>query len=162
FWMSREFFATQNRIIASRTVAERVVQQLDLHTNPEFFGIPGDEQDDWEGASVEDAAALLQSRLTVEPVEDTRIVAIRVTDRDAERAATIANRIADEYIAKTLEDRSGSTDLAEERLGEQSDELRARLNQSELALHRFKQEHNVLSVSMEDRQNLLAADIVHH
>ena len=98
----------------------------------------------------------------MEAVEDTRIVAIQVTDADPERAATIANRLADEYIAKTLEDRSGSTDLAEETLGEQSDELRTRLNQSELALHHFKQEHNVLSVSMEDRQNILAADIVHH
>lgn len=162
FWMSREFFATQNRIIASRTVAERVVEELDLHTNAAFFGIPEDARDDWEGASVADAARLLQGRLTVEAVEDTRIVAIRVTDADAERAATIANRLADEYIAKTLEDRSGSTDLAEETLGEQSDELRTRLNQSELALHHFKQEHNVLSVSMEDRQNILAADIVHH
>lgn len=162
FWMSREFFATQNRIIASRTVAARVVEQLDLHTNPAFFGVSEAEQESWEGASVEDAARLLQTRLTVEAVDDTRIVAIRVTDSDPERASTIANSVADEYIDKTLEDRSGSTDLAEERLGTQSDELRAELQQSELALHRFKQEHNVLSVSMEDRQNILASDIQHH
>lgn len=162
FWATQEFFATQNRIIASRTVAERVVRELDLHTNAAFFGIPADERDEWEGASVHEAAALLQTRLTVEPVEGTRIVAIRVTDEDPELAQTLANTIADAYIAKTLEDRSGSTDRAEEYLGRERDRLRARLHESELALHQFKEAHNILSVSMEDRQNLLAADIQHH
>ncbi|HEY8430072.1 MAG TPA: polysaccharide biosynthesis tyrosine autokinase [Sandaracinaceae bacterium] len=164
FWMSREFFATQNRIIASRTVAEAVVRSLHLHREPEFFGLhlSGEERARWEPRSVEEAAGVLQSRLTVEPLEDTRIVAIKVTDEDPERAATLANAVAQAYIDKTLRDRAGSTDRAGEWLAERSDELRSRLEASELALHRFKQEHNVLSVSMEDRQNLLAADITHH
>ncbi len=164
FWMSREFFATQNSIIASRTVAEAVITSLHLHREPSFFGLhlSREERAEWEPRSVEEAARVLQSRLTVEPIEDTRIVAIRVTDEDPERAATLANAVAQAYIDKTLRDRSGSTDRAGEWLGERSDELRSRLETSELALHRFKQEHNVLSVSMEDRQNLLAADITHH
>lgn len=166
FWMSREFFATQNSIIGSRTVAERVVTDgdLNLHRDPTFFGLhltPA-ERRDWESRSVEDAARVLQSRLTVEPVEDTRIVAIRVTDESPARAAQLANTLARVYIDKTRADRSGSTDRAGEWLGERGTELRTRLEASELALHRFKQEHNILSVSMEDRQNLLAADITHH
>jgi capsular exopolysaccharide synthesis family protein len=160
FWMSREFFATQNRIISSRIVAERVVISLGLHRNRSFFGVPEDAP--WEGVSVEQAARALQGRLTVEPVEETRIVAIRVTDESAERAATLANAIAEAYIEKTRLDRSGSTDRASEWLGTQRDNLRRRLDDSERALHRFKQEHNILSVSMEDRQNLLASDIQHH
>lgn len=166
FWMSREFFATQNSIIASRTVAERVVtdDDLNLHRDPSFFGLQLSESErrEWEPRSVQDAARVLQSRLTVEPVEDTRIVAIRVTDENPERAARLANAIARVYIEKTKADRSGSTDRAGEWLGARGNELRTRLESSELALHRFKQEHNVLSVSMEDRQNLLAADITHH
>jgi capsular exopolysaccharide synthesis family protein len=159
FWMSREFFQTQNAIIRSRTVAERVVDELDLNHSAAFFGVP---EESFHGASVEDAAGLLQSRLNVEPIENTRLVAIHVTDRSPRRAAALANAIADAYIKKTLDDRMGSSVSALEWLGNQLDTLRTQLDQSELALHRFKQEHNVLSVSMEDRQNLVAADIEHH
>ncbi|MCZ7684783.1 MAG: Wzz/FepE/Etk N-terminal domain-containing protein [Sandaracinaceae bacterium] len=129
FWMSREFFATQNAIISSRTVAESVVAALHLHREPSFFGLElsREERSRWEPRSVQEAARLLQSRLTVEPMEDTRIVAIRVSDQDPERAATLANAVAQAYIDKTLQDRSGSTDRAGEWLGERSDELRTRL-----------------------------------
>jgi capsular exopolysaccharide synthesis family protein len=161
FWMSREFFATQNRIIASRAVAERVVRDLGLHQDPSFFYVADQDRASWEGASIEAAAAALQARLTVEPVEDTRLVAIRVTDQSPERAATLANAIAEAYVNKTLEDRMGSTVSALNWLGTQLDSLRDQLGESEDALHAFKMEHNILSVSMEDRQNLVASDITH-
>ena len=161
FWATREFFATQNRVISSRTVAERVVRELGLHQDPSFAYVPDDQRADWRGIDVEQAAGLLRSRLSVEPVDDTRLVAIRVRDRDPERAATLANAVAEAYIEKTLEDRMGSTVSALEWLGTQLDTLQTQLGESELSLHRFKEEHNVLSVSMEDRQNLVAADIEH-
>lgn len=158
WFMNREFFATQNRIISSRTVAERVVR-----ANPRIFDLRDDvPPDQLDADEVALAAASLQARLTVEPVEDTRIVAIRVTDESAAHAATLANSVADEYIAKTMEDRAGSTVNALQWLGTQLDNLRTQLDTSELALHRFKEEHNILSVSMEDRQNLVASDIQHH
>lgn len=192
FWMSREFFATQNSIIGSRTVAERVVRELGLHRDPSFFyrdsfepsppslpqralrwltsigsaEAPGDEDeaDDEEGAdlpTVEAAARVLQSRLVVEPVEETRIVEIRIQDRDPQRAAVLANAVAEAYVTKTRDDRLRSTVGALDWLGDQLDSLRGELDESELALHRFKEEHNVLSVSMEDRQNLVASEITH-
>ncbi|MEC7520545.1 MAG: polysaccharide biosynthesis tyrosine autokinase [Myxococcota bacterium] len=158
FWTTREFFATQNRIIGSRAVAERVVQDLGLHRDPSFFYVESFQSDE---PTVEQAARVLQGRLSVEPIENTRIVAIRVVDRDPDRAATLANAVAESYIAKTLEDRMGSTVSALEWLGTQLDTLRHQLDESELSLHRFKEEHNILSVSMEDRQNLVASDIQH-
>lgn len=161
FWMSREFFSTQNRVIASRTVSDRVVRELGLHQDPTFFYLTEDEREGWAGATVDQAAEELRARLTVEPIEDSRLVAIQITDRNRERAATLANAIAHAYIEKTLEDRMGSTVSALEWLGNQLDTLRGQLGESELALHHFKIEHNILSVSMEDRQNLVAADITH-
>ncbi|MGF1466070.1 MAG: GumC family protein [Sandaracinaceae bacterium] len=159
FWMSQEFFATQNRVIASRMLAERVVRDLGLHEDPSFFYVPEERQGEWEGRSVEAAARALQSRISVEPVVDTRIVQISVTDRDPERAATLANSVAEAYIEKTLEDRLGSTISARDWLGTQLDNLREELEASEYSLHEFKAEHHILSVSLEDRQNVLAAEI---
>lgn len=161
FWASQEFFETQNRIIASRMVAERVVERLALRHDPTFLDDPESVGPDWAGLTLTQAAELLQSRLTVESLEGTRLVDIRVQDRDPERAALIANTIADVYIQKTIEDRLGSTVSALEWLGEQLDGLRHDLDESERALHAFKQDHNILSVSVEDRQNLVAADLEH-
>lgn len=161
FWASREFFETQNRVIASRLIAERVVERLDLHHSRSFFDDEASLPRDWPGSTVADAAILLQSRLTVEGINGTRLVNIRIRDRDPERAALIANTLARVYIDKTIEDRSGSTSSALDWLASRRDELRSDLHTSETALHAFMDEHEILSVSMEDRQNLVASELEH-
>lgn len=188
YWMSREFFATQTKILSSRAVAERVVEQLGLHRDADFLGRPQPARDAGNGnallpgllggqakarpqspppeeapagsdPSVAEAAGMLQARLRVSPVDETRLVTVRVSDRNPERAATLANAVAEAYIEKTIEDRLASTVRALEWLGTQLDSLRADLERSELALHDFAEEHNVLSVSMEDPQNLVSHNI---
>jgi succinoglycan biosynthesis transport protein ExoP len=159
YWLSREFFETQNRVLASRSVAERVVARLALHHDPDFAGVPQGQRAGWRGVSVEAAAQMVQGRLTIQPVEETRLVHVHVRDGDPETAQALANAVADSYIEKTLQDRAGTTGSALEWLSEQLDTLRTELESSELALHEFKRDHNVLSLSMEDRQNLVASDI---
>lgn len=156
YWSLREYYATQLRVLGSRNIAERVVTDLGLQHDPDFLGRSESES---EPASLRDAAQILMNRISVEQVEDTRLVEVSVTDNDPERAALIANAIIDAYIQKTLEDRMASSVAALEWLGEQLSELRNELDDSEMALHEFKEEHNVLSVSMEDRQNLVAGEI---
>lgn len=159
FWSTREYYETQNRIIGSRLIAERVVQELDLNEDPTFPGDSADMPAGWRPISVQDAAVVLQARVTVAPVPDTRIVQVRVRDRNPERAATIANAIVHAYIDKTIEDRLGSTVTALEWLRQQLGSLRGDLESSEIELHHFWEEHDILSVSMEDRQNLVAGQL---
>lgn len=157
FWATREFFGTQNLVIASRDVAGRVVQKLGLHEDPSYLS-----QDDdtlGETGNLEATALAVQSRLTVEPVPETRLVQIFARDVKPERAKLIADAVADAYVRKTIEDRLESTDRAKDWLESQLATLREELEQAELALHNFKKGHNVLSVSMEDRQNLVASDV---
>lgn len=158
YWMAQDFYETQNRIIASRSVAERVVRTLNLHRDPAFMGIPPEGRASFHGGDVRTAAAMVQGRVFVEPVNETRLVHVRVRDGDPRRATALANAIVSAYIDKTLEDRTEATVAAVEWLGTQLDTLRHNLDRAELALHAFKEEHNVLSVSMEDRQNLVATD----
>lgn len=159
YWSTREFFETQNRIIGSRAVAERVVRKVGLHRDGGFFAVGRDARATWRGVTVERAARELQERITVEQVKDTRIVLIRVHDWDPERATVLANAVADAYIEKTIEDRLGSTMTALEWLSTQLDNLKQQLERSENALHEFRRENNVLSVSMQERQNMVANDI---
>ena len=159
FLMSKEFFETQNRIIASRAVAERVVKDLGLDHDPSFFGVPPSERASWKPPSVDVAAALLQKKLVVDPVKDTRLVHLRVRDTNPERAASLANAIAHAYIEKTMQDRLGSTVDALDWLGKQLDTARKDLSEAELALYDFKKSHHILSVSLHDRQNIVAEEI---
>jgi succinoglycan biosynthesis transport protein ExoP len=159
FWESREYFATQNKIIASRAVAEKVVRKLSLHENPDFWGIPDGERSKWKRASVSDSARILQDRMTVTQERDTRLVHVRVKDANPERAMLLANTIADAYIEKTMEDRLSATTGALEWLGKQLDSLKRQLEQSELALHEFGEQHTNLAVSLEDQQNIVASNI---
>lgn len=156
FWSSREYFETQNRIIASRSIAEQVVERLGLNNDPSFFGVA---PEGFEPRTVTEAAQMVVARLTVEPVADTRLIELHVRDGDPERAQLLVNTVAATYIEKLMQDRMGSTVAALDWLSEQLDSLREELNASELALHQFKEDHSVLSLSMEDRQNLVAAEI---
>jgi succinoglycan biosynthesis transport protein ExoP len=157
FWTTREFFQTQNMVIASRGVAERVVRKLGLHEDPTY--IAQDEDATGPTGDVEASSDALQGRLTVQPVRETRIVRIHARDVNPERARLIADAVAQAYVDKTVEDRLESTDRARDWLENQLVVLRNELDEAELALHSFKKGHNVLSVSMEDRQNLVASDI---
>lgn len=159
FWQTREFFETQNRIIASRAVAERVVRHLGLNHDAAFVGVPPEQRAGWRGVDVTTAAEMLRRRVQVEQVRDTRLVNVRVQDAVPAKAQILANAVADAYVDKTMEDRMGSTSRALEWLGQQVDTLRNRLEASETSLHEFKREHGVLSVSVEDRQSLVATEI---
>ncbi|MCC7538091.1 MAG: polysaccharide biosynthesis tyrosine autokinase [Deltaproteobacteria bacterium] len=156
YWVSREYYETQLRILTSHRVAEGVVRTLALHRDAEFFSVPESERRTWRPPSVESAAATLRGRVKVDQVRDTRLASIVVDDTDPRRAARIANAYADVYARQNLEQRLGSTVSALEWLTEQLDTLKGQLERSELALHDFKRENDILSVSLEDQRNLTA------
>jgi len=158
-YSNREFYETQNRIIGSRVVAEMVVRRLGLHRDPDFLGVPPEARVGWQGRTVEEAAEAVRGRLIVEQIRDTRLVLIKVRDIDPARAQRIANAIADAYIEKTVNDRMSSTVSAVEWLGTQVDDLQGELRSADQALHAFKADHDVLSLSLEDRQNLISNEM---
>jgi succinoglycan biosynthesis transport protein ExoP len=159
WWETREYFATQNKIIASRAVAEKVVRKLSLQENPDFWGMPPEDKNSWKRASITATAQRLQGMITVSQERDTRLVHVMAKDHIAERAMLLANSVAEAYIEKTMEDRLGATTGALEWLGKQLDTLKRQLEQSELALHEFSEQHTNLAVSLEDQQNIVASNI---
>ena len=159
YWSTREFYETQNRILRSRTLAEEVVRKLELHENAEFIAFHPRPGPEIEAISVESAADILRARLRVSQVRDSRIVELRVRDTDPIRSATIVNALAEAFIERTLADRLSTTSSALDWLEEQLGELRDEVQGAEHELHRFKLDHNILSVSLEDRQNVIARTI---
>jgi succinoglycan biosynthesis transport protein ExoP len=159
FMLAKEWYQTQNRIIASRTILQKVVDRLALHRDPGFMRIDKSDRTQWKGGTVEDAVDRLQKVLTVRQEKETRVVRIEVEDTSPEKAALIANTLADSYISWVMAERLGSTVSAVEWLSGQLDDISTRLEGSELALHQFRRTNNVLSVSLDDQQNVVSETI---
>jgi succinoglycan biosynthesis transport protein ExoP len=157
--MGLEWTQTQNAIIASRAVALKVVEHLALHRDASFMGVSAEKRAGWKGVDKETAAKQLLSRLAVKQDRNTRIARIIVNDGDPQRAAVIANAIADAYMNWLMDERMGSTVQAVEWLSGQLDDASKKLSASEHALYDFRRENNVLSMSLQDQRHQVSATI---
>jgi len=155
YWFAREYYETQYKVIASRAVAQRVVDKLGLATDLQFFGLDRspDKEQVARALRSADPVALLQSRVRVDPVKDSHLVYIRVQDADPSRAALYANTVAQAFIDESADQRLETTRNAADWLQGQIGDLKSKLEGSELALYSFKRDNDILSMSLEDQQN---------
>src|SRR5687767_13401761 len=141
FWTNSEYYNTQFKIITSRSLSEEVVRKLRLHEDPRFAGRPA------PGAADEDmvtrAAMILQGKIRVLPVKESRVVGISVRDGDPERASELANTIAEVYIEQNLSLKLDTTRGAKRWVAVQLDVARKELNDSETALYDFRRDNNI-------------------
>lgn len=156
FWQTKEFFETQFLFLRSKAVAGRVVRRLGLSRDEAFLGLEKVPREQVKEALAKaDAAGVLQARVRVEPVRDSRVVRIVVEDRDPAKAALLANTVAEEFIAFNLDEKLGMSRAASDWLRAQLEELQGKLGQSEQSLYRYKRENDILTASLEDSQSIV-------
>jgi succinoglycan biosynthesis transport protein ExoP len=155
-WNTDQYFETQYRIIKSRKLAEKVVEKLGLADDPVFLGIDHLEDEEKISKALQDIDPIerLISLTEVEPAAKTRIVTVKVRHTNPKMAAQLANTIAETYQSQNIEQRRESTYGAYEWLTEQYREVKEKLEASDAALYNFKRDNNILSTSLEDRQNI--------
>ena len=162
YWSSKEFLETQYKILTSRDVLGRVVEKLGLDRDLEFLGLAEirDVEERNELLAKTDPVEVLEERVRVEPVKNSQLVGVAVEDTDPARAAELANAIMDAYVARNLDRRLEGTRSASDWLSEQTQDLKGKLEASELALYDFKKDQDILSTSLEDRQNIISQRLV--
>ena len=106
-----------------------------------------------------DAVSWVRGRVGVESISKTNLADVSVTDPDPKRAAMLANAVTDAYLQVNLDQKIELSASAVEWLSDQVRSLKQRLKESELALHEFKQENNIVSVSLEDRQSMISQSL---
>jgi capsular exopolysaccharide synthesis family protein len=160
FWANREYYETQYKVLQSMRIASSVVQQLNLHRDAAFLrNLPPGAQLPPVAGTVEDAAQVLLSRVTVLPVKESRVATVKFSDANPERAQRILNTLADTYVAQNLDDALTSAGHSVEWLNGQLDKLKEQLQQSEMALHEYKLRKNILSVAFDDQSNMLRDEL---
>lgn len=154
WWSSLEYFNTQLKIITSRALARAVVNKYKLHRDPRVVGDPPPGAS--EESLIEQATSAVQGRVQVAIQKESRVFAISVRDSDPKLARDLANYVADVYIEQNLAVKHDVTRIARGWVAKQLDTARAELHAAENALHKFKKENNILSVSLQDRQNMIS------
>ena len=153
FWSNKEFYETQYRIIQSSQVGQRAAEKLGLQYDPDYVGIAGPNRD------LLAIGRALGGQLAVKPLKDSRLATITVSDRKPQRAALLANTVADTYIEYNLDYKLEGARTAMAWLAEQESDLKRELEEAELKLYRFKKDRNLLAVSLDDKQSMLSANL---
>ena len=108
------------------------------------------------------AAEILKGKLSASQAKESRIVAISVRDIDGALAQALANEHVKSYLGYMRGKRVKGTDKVSKFLATESDVAEADLRGAEVALYEFRKSHDILSVSLEDKQSILAADITRY
>lgn len=153
FWANKEFYETQYRIIQSTSVGQRTAEKLGLQYDPDFAGLAGPSHD------LTAVGRALAAQVVVKPLKDSRLALITVTDRKPQRAALIANTVADTYIEYNLDYKLEGARSAMAWLAEQEADLKRQLEESELKVYKYKKDRNLLAVSLDDKQSMLSQNL---
>lgn len=154
----QERMETEFRVITSMRLGRQVVTDAGLLLDRDFVKavFPGAAP---ESVTVDRLATYITSRTKVEPVRGTSLAQVRFEDNDALRAQRLVSLIVETYIRVTSEETMGSSGAALQWLNEQLGRLQGDLEGSEMALHNFKLQRNLVSVSLNDQSNMLRAEI---
>ena len=156
-----QYYETQRAIINSRTIAEAALAGLGLSTDPMFLGVDQIRDEAERARKMEDVDPVerLLDLVEVSEVRNSRVVKISVEYPDAKLAADIANAVADAYLDYVDNSRTQTGSDAKDRVESERSKVKAELAANEAALDAFKSEHEITSISLEDRQNLITQNI---
>lgn len=156
-----KYYQTQYEILQSRTLAERVIDKLELALNPEFntkekplvdwrrwlpFGLQTGEVAPSEAERRLQLASAFLDRLSIEPIRNTQLVKIHFEAHDAGLAATVANAVGDAYIELTLDARMQMTRSATAWLTERLSGMKQKLEDAERRLQAFRERERLVDI----------------
>jgi capsular exopolysaccharide synthesis family protein len=160
FWNNQEYYGTQYKVLASRRTAVDAVRALGLNQDAGFLKqLPRGTPTPPMKVTVDQAASILLSHLKVDPVRDSRLVTLTIDDADPERARKVLAAVIDTYLQHNIDEGVSANSSAGDWLRDQLGKLKSDLETSELALHEYKSEKNILSVSMEEQSNMLREEM---
>lgn len=146
---------TQARILTSEQIALRVIKDLNLEETPTFkisaTPPPG------KGPALETspertdhALTVFGQHLTAQVIPSTRLLQVRYTDRDPQRAAAVVNLVVQALIDYNFQTRYNASKLASGWLGEQLTELRSHSEQLQARVLQMQQDSGVLASTAVD------------
>lgn len=146
------FMQTQVEIVQSHSLAEQVARELNFGRRNDLLGADIDESRpanrtdaQWEEDKVKLAARILQGSVTASLPTESQIIAISVTSEEPELAAEIANGYAKAFVESDVRRSIDSNAYGREYLLGQIEQVRTRLNDSELAANAYARNTGIVT-----------------
>jgi capsular exopolysaccharide synthesis family protein len=165
-----QFYETEYELLKSRSLAERVVADLDLANQTAFLGtnavspwgklrqiVFGGQTEDNNTLEARKKAAItrVEGGLTVEPFPHSALVRLSFDDPSPAWAQKIVDAFSEAFIKTNLERRYDATAYARNFLQDQLAQIKLKLEQSERDLVAYAQKEQI--VNLDDKQPPLAA-----
>jgi succinoglycan biosynthesis transport protein ExoP len=151
-----EYYRAERQILQSYQLVRKTVEATDLHLKI----VDEAERARLTGEEVMDLATRrLMSSLSIEYPEQNRIFLITMRSTDPALAATVANAHVATYVAYTRGQLSTGSSKASRFLASELDMAKSELAVTEDKLVEFQKQNEVLAVTLEDKQNLVSANI---
>jgi len=161
--VSDAYLRTQYSILASESLARQVIDQLHLETLPEFnsrkwwqlwpepkksstkqvFAM-GEKPESHDRELSQRVLERFEDRLTIDPINRSRLVAVRFDSLNPELAARVVNTLAQDYIDQSLEARWQATQKTADWLSQQLVGVKARLEKSEDELQAYARRNGLV------------------
>lgn len=147
-----DLYGTQEKIVTSRRLAERVVEDLELWEHPLFAPDASDADADVDREKiVHGIARRVQGMVDVTRVKKTQLMEVSAVSPDPELSAELANAQVEQYIRFNVESESGLARNTSTFIDEQITELRYEITDKEQELREYsKQKAIVMSESREN------------
>ncbi|NOZ02317.1 MAG: polysaccharide biosynthesis tyrosine autokinase [Deltaproteobacteria bacterium] len=147
YWLAKEYFKTQVKVITGLDVAQRVVTKLHLDEDPDFLGIePGQtisEQERRRLLADKVPARTLQGHIFVEPVRDSTMIMVSVDDSNPQRAAELVNEVVFAYREQNIAYRRSVMREANSELKKMVEKYRIAKERADQKVLEFEKKHNV-------------------
>jgi polysaccharide biosynthesis transport protein len=156
------YLQTQIKVFQSESMADRVVTKLKLENRPELLtttGIISQLRERYGPSTAPEfnshdlALRHVLANLKVRPAGQTRVIEILYDCPDPNLAAAVANAVVEEYILRFLELRGSTNQSTTEWLTAQLEELRGKLERSQLDLQAYAREAGLI-VFTSDKQSI--------
>jgi len=149
-----EFFQTQYGLLRSRSLAERVIDNLGLARSDEFLVAMGGKPISAEGSAATRASdrreavlEVISDNLDVSPVRGSRLVEVSFTSPDPVLSARIANAFAENFIQSNLDRKYQSSSYAREFLETLIAQTKAKLEDAERQLVAYAAQQQIINVT---------------
>ncbi len=142
---------SQPLIIASTNVLAQVIRELDLEHDPFFAGSMATWPDDAAGAvspRFVHVLDMLRANVMVRRADPSLVFQITVTHDSPDRAALVANRISEVYLAQSLEARLAAARRANDSLVGQATSLRAQFEQAQHKVEQFRADNGLVTTGV--------------
>lgn len=151
-----DYYKQQRQVLGSYKLIRQTVEQHQLHLKllPERARAERKLDD-----QLDEATRLLQEDMAIKYPEQDRIMYVVVRSDRARLAAQIANHHVDTFVEYSKGLLSTDTRQASDALSTEFDDAERKLRDADAALYKFQKEHDLLAVSLEDRQSLTSSNI---